>query len=215
MGLAALPAAARAQPPADPIGALLDHPDAPLSRDQDEPDVAGQKIAPDPDPSPVRIPPSVPAGPIPYAPPPGPRLTAPVPLEETGKTPDGPPGVRDLAYDSRLRASFASAEQFQGPLDGGWTLEAGRGGALYALQLVDRRDRLEGVWRDLTRPGALGASGLVDDIQRSGSDLTLRFTVRDTLQSVVTLHDGGDGRWSGRLTRGDEVFDVALRRTGP
>ena len=84
-------------------------------------------------------------------------------IEELGKTPDAPPTERDVAYDSRLRASFASAQSFQGPLEGGWTLTAvfqrePRATDLYALQLVDRRDRLEGVWRDLKSSGALDGS---------------------------------------------------------
>ena len=202
--LAATGLAARAQPDPDPIGALLDHPAEP-----DEPDTAGQPPAPEP-----VI--SVPPGAAQTPPPRRPMLTAPVHVEETGKTPDAPRGARDLAYDSRIRSSFASAQGFQGPLDGGWALTAQAGGDLYALQLVDRADRLEGVWRDVRRKGALSASGLVDDIQRAGSELTLRFTPAPGGPAVVaTLRGGQDGRWTGDLAEGGATRAVILRRTGP
>lgn len=216
LAAAALVGNAGAQPPPDdPIGALLDAPTHPTAQDLDEPDVAGQKIAPEPAPEPRPAAPRETLGPvpapaeIPYAPSPRSQLTGPVRLDETGKTPDGPPSIRDLSYDSRLRASFASAEGFQGPLEGGWTVGSPSAGDLYALQLVDRRDRLEGVWRDLRRVGALNASGLVDDIQRTGDDLTLSFAA-----ARLVLHVAPDGRWTGQLTEGGQTRPVALRRTG-
>jgi hypothetical protein len=154
----------------------------------------------------------LPAAPAqPSARPPRPQLTEPVHIEEVGKTPDAPPTVSDLAYDTRLRSSFASAQGFQGPLDGGWILAAQGGGDLYALQLVDRADRLEGAWRDLRRAGALDASGLVDDIQRTGGDLTLRLTSG----AVAVLHGGQNGGWTGDLTEGARRRPVILRRSGP
>ena len=212
----ALPASAQtpAPPPAsaprDEIGDLIIRHLAP--GDEDEPDTAAQpRAAPQPEPGPL------PAAPPPraYRPPPRPQLDAPVRIDETGKTPDAPPAVRDLAYDTRIRSSFASAESYQGPLDGGWTLSAG-GQDLYALQLVDRRDRLEGVWRDVRRKGALNASGLVEDLQRQGGQLTLRFTpTPGAPTAVATLHDGGGGTWTGELADAGARRAVVLRRTGP
>jgi hypothetical protein len=197
--------------PRDEIGELIrKHLAAP--GDEDEPDTVGVKrTAPEADTD------VLPNGPAPkvYTPAPRSEPAAPVNINELGKTPDRPPTVRDLAYDARIRSSFASAESFQGPLEGGWTLAEQRDGDHYALQIVDRRDRLEAVWRDVRRPGAPGASGLVDDIQRTGGGLTLRFTVPGEVASVVTLHQSGDGRWAGNLVRGDELFTVTLRRTGP
>jgi hypothetical protein len=194
----------------DPIGALL-NPNAPPSRDEDEPDTAGQpRTAPEPEPG------LLPTGPQPrlYVPPPRPQLDAPVSIDELGKTPDGPPAIRDLAYDARIRSSFASAESFQGPLDGGWIL-AEPHGDYYALQIVDRRDRLEAVWRNVRRTGSLNASGLVDEIQHQGGELTLRFTEYPEPMSQITLREGADGSWSGKLARGDQILTVTLRRTGP
>jgi hypothetical protein len=197
--------------PRDDIGELIrKHLAAP--GDEDEPDTAGVKrTAPEAEPD------VLPSGPAPkvYTPAPRSQLDAPVNINDLGKTPDAPPTVRDLAYDSRIRSSFASAESYQGQLEGGWTLAELRDGDHYALQIVDRRDRLEAVWRDVRRPGAPGASGLVDDIQRSGGELTFRFTVAGEFASVVRLHEGGDGRWTGNLVRGDQLFTVTLRRTGP
>jgi hypothetical protein len=120
-----------------------------------------------------------------------------------------------MAYDSRIRSSFASAESFQGPLDGGWTLSEKPGGDHYALQIVDRRDRLEAVWRNVRRTGSLNASGLVDDIQRTGGEVTLRFTEAPAPVAVITLREAASGLWAGQLVRGDAVVSVTLRRTGP
>ena len=194
--------------PLDVIGSLLDqHGQAP--GDEDEPDTASEPRTAD------EIEPAPPPGAAPERPLPRPRLSAPVRLEETGKTPDSPPTVRDMAYENRIRSSFASAEGFQGPLDGGWTMSAG-GQDLYALQIVDRRDRLEGVWRDLRRKGALNASGLVDEMERQGTELTLRFmALPGAATSAAVLHDGGAGHWTGELTERGQTRPVNLRRTGP
>jgi hypothetical protein len=207
------PAPAAAPPPRDVIGDILDR-RVPLPRDEDEPDTAGQpRTAPEAEPEPSALPSGVQARA--YTPAPRSVRDAPVRVDEAGKTPDGPPGVRDLAYDSRIRSSFASAESFQGPLEGGWTLSAG-GQDLYALQLVDRRDRLEGVWRDVRRKGSLNASGVVDDLRRQGAELTLRFTPSPgAAATVATLHDGGAGLWSGEIAEGGARRAVTLRRTGP
>ncbi len=214
LAVRAEPAApAQAKAPRDVIGALLD---GRPTRDEEEPDTAGKaRTAQDvetsvlPAPSNQKGPPTSYA-PIPYAPGPRQQLDAPVFIDETGKTPDAAPALRDMSYDSRIRASFAAAEGFQGPLDGGWTLAADDGQGLYALQLVDKRDRLEGVWRDLRRKGAIDASGMVDDIQRQGSDLTVRFAA-----TVATLHGGADGAWSGDLAEGGKRWKVTLKRTAP
>ncbi|WP_394763901.1 hypothetical protein [Phenylobacterium sp.] len=202
------PSQVAARPPSDPISNILIH-GAP--GDEDEPDTqAAPRTAPEPEPS------LLPGAPAPQALPnaPRPQLKAPVRIEEAGKTPDSPPQVRDLAYDARIRASFASAQSFQGPLDGGWTL-ADRNGDRYVLQIVDRRDRLEAVWRDLRRAGAINASGLVDSIQRADGGVTLKFTEAETPDLTLTLRQGADGRWAGKLARGDATFDVTLRRTNP
>jgi len=221
-------AAAQAEPasppkaqaaPHDVIGRLLEGRPA---RDEDEPDTAGKaRTAQDVETSVLPAPanqagPPTSYAPIPYAPGPRTQVDAPVYVNETGKTPDAPPALRDMAYDSRIRASFAAAEGFQGALDGGWTLATTDGQALYVLQLVDKRDRLEGVWRDLRRKGALDASGMVDDIQRQGADLTVRFAAQPGgAASVATLHGGADGGWSGEFSEAGQSRKVTLKRTAP
>jgi hypothetical protein len=207
---------ARAQPapaPRDPIADIIDR-GAPPPKDEDEPDAAGQpRAAQDAEPDANPVPPTGPQ--LPFAAAPRQQKNAPVRVDETGKTPDAPLTVRDLAYDARIRSSFASAESFQGPLEGGWTLSAADQD-LYALQLVDRRDRLEGVWRDLRRRGALNGSGLVDDMQRQGAALVLRFTPTPGAEtSVATLHDSGGGVWTGELAEAGRRRAVTLRRTSP
>jgi hypothetical protein len=205
----AQPAPAPAPTPGhDPIGDLLNR-GAP--GDEDEPDTAGQpRTGPE---LPLSILPTGPAAHT-YTTAPRTEQEAPVRIEETGKTPDAPPTIRDLAYDARIRSSFASAQSFQGPLDGGWTL-ADSFGDRYVLQIVDRRDRLEAVWRDLRRPGSIEGSGLVDSIQRAGGDLTLKFAETQTPDLTLTLREQADGRWTGKMARGVDTFPVTLRRTGP
>jgi hypothetical protein len=218
----AQPAPAAAPPLSrDPIADILNR-NVPPPKDEDEPDTAGQPRAADAEPeanlpAQTLVPQAGPqAGPQPpFAPAPRQQRGAPVRVDETGKTPDAAPTVRDLAYDARLRSSFASAESFQGPLEGGWTLSTADQ-ALYALQLVDRRDRLEGVWRDLRRRGAINGSGLVDDMRRQGGELILRFTPQAGAEtSVATLHENGGGVWSGELAEGGRRRSVTLRRTSP
>jgi hypothetical protein len=194
-----------AQSANDPIGALLDQPGR-MTPEMDEPDTAGQPVRQEPDPSVG----AMPVAPRPYWPR-APQLTGPTHLEETGKSPDGPPTVRDLAYESRIRSSIAAAQSFQGPLDGGWTLKSGTE-ALYAMQLVDRgAGALEGAWRDLRRQGAPGSSGFVDQIESQGPDLTLRFTTVSGAPAEIVLHADAAG-WSGDLTEGAEHQVVQLRR---
>lgn len=203
-GLLAVGGPAWSQVAPDPIGSLLDNPGS----IPDEPDTAGNPVATEPEPV-VAPPPLAPAAPR------APPLSAPVHIEETGKTPDAPPTLRDLAYDTRIKSSFASAQGFQGPLDGGWTLSIG-GVDRYALQLVDRSDRLEGAWRDVRRVGALNGSGLIDAVERSGSDLTVRFSPDAAGPPLVlALHMAGDGRWSGALAGPGATPAATLRRSGP
>jgi hypothetical protein len=222
----ALAAPAAAQE-ADPIGALLQQQPT-TANDEDAAERAGRPLAaPEPEPDLVPANPAadlasagLPTAPIPYtaspyAPLPArPQLTEPVHIDEVGKTPDAPPRVQDLAYESRLRSSFASAQGFQGPLDGSWTLSTTGDGDLYALELRDKaRGEVEGAWRDLRRRGALGGSGFVDDIQRIGGGLTLRFTPGTGAPSAVaTLQGGYGGLWTGELEEGGRRRAVTLRR---
>ncbi len=142
-----------------------------------------------------------------------PRLTAPVHIDEIGKTPEGPPTATDLNYEARMRSSFNSAQGMQGPLDGAWTLRSG-GSELYDLQLVDTGSgSLEGAWRDPRRRGAVDASGFIDSISRVGGQLTIRLTPRPgAAPSIIMLSADVNGSWSGELNERGEHRSVTLRR---
>jgi hypothetical protein len=110
------------------------------------------------------------------------------------------------AYDDRLRASMAGVTSFQGPMDGGWTLRAGDQD-LYVFQLFDRNGVVDGAWRDPRRPGALEASGFLDQVERRADGLTLRMGGR-----VANLKLDAEGRLAGDLTEADRTVAVTLRR---
>lgn len=118
------------------------------------------------------------------------------------------PTLSGEAYDNRIRASMAAAQGYQGPLDGGWTLRAADG-ELFALQLVDRGGgrAVEGAWRDLKHPGAPDGSGFIDEVQRAGGDVTLRFGTK-----VAVLHAAEAGRFAGDLAEGERHQPVTLIR---
>lgn len=139
------------------------------------------------------------------APPAGPKVDAP------GKLPEPAPSVPDLVYDARVLSSAKSAESFQGPLDGGWVLSAAGRGDLYAFQLTDKRDHVEGAWRDLRRPGDPAASGFLDAVQRSPAGVTLRFT--PAAQAPVTVALGPNLR--GQAEQAGDRQAVSLRRDDP
>ena len=158
--------------------------------------------------------------PPPYAPPAyvpasprRPQLTAPVHIDEIGKTPEAPPTATDLSYEARMRSSFNSAQGLQGPLDGAWSLRAG-GSELYDLQLVDSGSgSLEGAWRDPRRRGATDASGFIDTISRYGGQLTIRLTPRPGADAVIiTLAADTKGAWSGEINERGERRSVTMRR---
>lgn len=202
--LAACAAAdACAQAARDPVAVLLS-PGAQPATPEDE--QAERPAAAPAEAEPEAALPAIPAGPA------HPSAGA-IGVDETGRSPEGPPSPRVQAYDTRIRASFAAAESFQGPLDGGWTVSAGGRGDLYGLQIVDRRGRLEGAWRDLGRTGP-GSVGLIDHMARTGESVTLSFSPAG--QTPVTLTLAGVGRtMSGALDEAGRRTPVMLRRTGP
>jgi len=143
---------------------------------------------------------AIPPPPVVVPGPPGPHVETP------GKLPEPPKTVPDLAYDSRIISSAASAEQFQGPLDGGWTLVRKKR-ALYAFQLVDKQTAVEGAWRDLRRTGE-AASGVLAVVQRAPPGLVIGFT--PTGQAPVSVKLRPDLR--GELEQGGRRTKVTLQR---
>jgi hypothetical protein len=57
----------------------------------------------------------------------------------------------------------------------------------------------------------VGASGFVDEIERVGSEMTLRFAGG----ASATLESQPDGRWTGQLTEAGQTSSVTLRKSGP
>jgi hypothetical protein len=129
-------------------------------------------------------------------------------LEQTGRAPDGPETQAEAAYDARLRESLVQALRLEGPLAGGWTLE-GPDGGLFALELSQRDDEVEGAWRDLRRPAALNAWGFVERTTAGPATLTLNFGGR-----TAVLRPAGAG-WQGELVEPERTLPVILRPTGP
>lgn len=126
-----------------------------------------------------------------------------------------PGTASSAAYDERVRQSFQAAERFQGPLDGGWILSARPGGPLFEVRFVDHRGKLEAAWRDLRRPAALNASGVVDEVARDGGRLTFRFSPMAGVTDVATLSPAAGGTWSGELDEAGHKRTVTLAKTSP
>lgn len=128
-------------------------------------------------------------------------------VEGPAKLPEPAPTIPDQVYDSRIRASAAAAEQFQGALDGGWTLAAS-GQDLYAFELVDKHDALEGAWRDLRSVSEPAASGVIELIQRAPPGLLIRFTPTGEPPVSVALRSN----LRGELEQGGKRVAVRLRK---
>lgn len=212
---AALAGAVQAQTPDAEAPAAVQPGDAAAGTDTEEPAETGEPPmgAEPPAPPPTSYNPSGAYAPS-YTRPVFPQLTTPVFIDQLGRTPDAPPSYIDQAYEARLRASFLSAQGLKGPLEGGWTLADAAGGRLYDLQLVDATGGMvDGAWRDLRRPGAIDASGLIVGASRIGSRFTLRFYAQGYGDPVTaTLTAAGDGRWSGELVEKGDRRTVYLQR---
>lgn len=234
---------ARAQTEVDPIGSLLDQIDEETAETQGLPPEAAPAppgapppavaapARPAPQPGSIALPPAAfPYGgtPAPYSAPsptyippaysppvrPHPTLTAPVNVDDYDKTPEAPLNAVELSYENRLRASFASAQGMQGPMDGGWTMSGRDGKGLYAFLLVDKgQGMLEGAWRDLRRRGGTDSSGFLADIQRVGGQITGTFYPRPGAGAAsFTLSPGGAGEWTGELSEEGRRTAVTLKR---
>lgn len=126
----------------------------------------------------------------------------PIPPPEPSTPEPGAPLPAEKVYEMRVRGSIAAAQDLQGPLDGGWRVTEADGRQILALQIVDKAGgagTLEGAWRDLRRAGAVGSTGLIDDLQRDGEGLAARFSPREGETAALTLRPSPDGRWAGEL----------------
>lgn len=128
-------------------------------------------------------------------------LPIPPPEPETSATPGGYLTTAQV-YEMRVKGSIAAAQNLQGPLDGGWRVTGPDGAQLYALQIVDKAGglgELEGAWRDVRRSGAVGSTGLIEDLRHDGGEMVIRFSPKGGQSSVLTLRQAGETRWSGEL----------------
>lgn len=141
------------------------------------------------------------------------------PPEPTGPAiPQGGYVPAEKVYEMRVKGSIAAAQNLQGPLDGGWRIVGQDGGQLYALQLVDKAGgygELEGAWRDVRRSGAVGSTGLIEDLRREGSDVVVRFSPRGGQSSVLTLRPAGYARWAGELVEDGQARAVVAEQLRP
>lgn len=148
----------------------------------------------------------------PPAPPPQAAAPAPTPA------PSGAAIPVDQAYELRIKGSIAAAQGLQGPLDGGWTVAGPDGTALYGLQIVDPAGGerpLEGAWRDMRRPGAVGSTGLVETLERTDGGVVARFSPRPDHAVVLTLTPEDEIRWRGDLVEGAARTRVVATREAP
>lgn len=212
------------EPPAyDPIGDAIAASLPPDQTTDEEPDaMPADRPAPPPAGYTPPPPPSTryaPARPLVMSPPPRtapgrPSLDRPVMVDETGKSPDGPPTMLDLTYESRIRGSAAASQGLQGPLDGGWTIRTETGAPVLSLQLVDRGQgygQLEGAWRSLDAP--VSRVGLIDSLDRQPAILTIRITrAPGKATTVLSLTPNADGTWRGDLMDDAGVRPVVMKR---
>jgi hypothetical protein len=211
--------AAPADTGGDPIADILQALPPDQSTDEAEPDPAdpGPADAAAVQTAPFR-PEALPAAPLatPQAIPPRqpayPTLDRPVMIGERDRTPDRPPTPLDLGYEARIKGSASSAQGLQGAMDGGWTVRDAAGAPILALQLVDRGDytALEGAWRKL---GGSGRVGLIDQIDRTATTLTIRIEQgHGQPPAVLTLNPAGGVQWTGNLTDETGARLVTMRR---
>lgn len=193
------PAAEPYVPPAiDPLGDLI-------SQTTDEEEVAAPSSRPAPH-KPTLLP-------IPAPESPAPSIAAGEHL-----VPQGSYMPAEQIYEMRVKGSIVAAQGLQGPLDGGWKVKGPDGSTLYTLQIVDPAGGagpVEGAWRDVRRPGAVGSTGLIETVDRTGQNLVFRFNPRPDQTSVLTLTPAGSTRWSGSLYEAGATQTVIADREAP
>ena len=144
-------------------------------------------------------------------------LPIPPPEPEASATPGGYLTTAQV-YEMRVKGSIAAAQNLQGPLDGGWRVTGPDGAQLYALQIVDKAGgsgELEGAWRDVRRSGAVGSTGLIEDLRHDGDEMVIRFSPKGGQSSVLTLRQAGETRWSGELAENGASQPVVAEHVLP
>lgn len=164
----------------------------------------------------------------PSAPPPPHKPTLlPIPVPEPRTPTDTADGLAvpqgayvpaEQAYEMRVKGSIVAAQGLQGPLDGGWKISDPAGTVLYTLQIVDPaggNGPVEGAWRDVRRPGAVGSTGLIESVESAGERLVVRFSTPMGQASMLTLQPDDATRWSGALYEAGASRMVVADREAP
>ena len=190
-------------PPAiDPLGDLISQ-TGPQTTDEEEEAAPSSRPAPH---KPTLLP--IPA----------PESPAPTIAAGEHLIPQGSYMPAEQIYEMRVKGSIVAAQGLQGPLDGGWKVKGPDGSTLYTLQIVDPAGGagpVEGAWRDVRRPGAVGSTGLIETVDRTGQSLVFRFNPRPDQTSVLTLTPAGSTRWSGSLYEAGATQTVIADREAP
>ena len=131
-----------------------------------------------------------------------------------------PPAAAPTPEDTAnaIRDAFQVAQSQRGPLDGRWRLNDAAGRALLIFQLsqpgvatADAAPSIEGAWRDPNRTGATDSSGFLDQVDRRGDALSIRFYARDGDPPIlITLRPSTGGQWRGELSEDDEDLKVVM-----
>ena len=134
-------------------------------------------------------------------------------------------GLYDGSPGASVETVFQAAQARRGPLDGRWRLSDAMGEPLYDFLLSDRGEAapdpmappdqppIEGAWRDLRSPGAIGDAGALDSVRRDGARLRIRFQVPgQAAPSVLVLNPLPSGVWIGETAIGGALKVVFLDR---
>lgn len=157
---------------------------------------------------PFEMPAVVPTAPDPSRPRRAPDV--PVRLDEYRGQYEDPKDVVQLRFERGVADNLRRASALAGPLEGRWRVDADDGTPLLALVLFHTGEggvEVEGAWRDLSRPGRLGASGPIASAERDAAGaLTLRYTPAGaSTAAVLSLELAGPRRWTGVLASPGEA----------
>lgn len=128
---------------------------------------------------------------------------APVRLEDYRGQYEPPKDVVQLRFERGVADNLRRAAALSGPLEGAWRVVGEDGAPLLGLVLFHTGEGgagLDGAWRDLRRPGPLGASGPLLWATRDGAGVVIlhfRPYASDG-PAVLTLAPSG-ARWTGSL----------------
>jgi len=90
---------------------------------------------------------------------------------------------------------------------------ADTGGAPSSRATSPDNPAIEGAWRDLRRPGAVGALGLLQSVTHIADSVEIRFYEADpSTPTVIRLRAEAGGGWSGDLVETGASRPVVMKR---